>query len=194
MRQALGLPDGFSGVIQDSASSATLSAVLTMRERALDWQGNRQGLSGQPRLRIYCSDQVHTSIDRAIWVAGIGEENLVRIPVGRRWRSMDVEALDAAIAADRAAGHCPAGIIACVGGTSVGGSDDVAGGIRRRPQARALSACRCRLGRVGDDLPGVPAFLDRRRRRRIRSSSIRTNGSARSSTARCISCAIPKAW
>ncbi|PDQ20932.1 aspartate aminotransferase family protein, partial [Mesorhizobium sanjuanii] len=46
MRQALGLPEGFSGVMQDSASSATLAAVLTMRERALDWQGNKKGLQG----------------------------------------------------------------------------------------------------------------------------------------------------
>jgi len=84
LRQALGLPEAFSGVIQDSASSATLAAVLTMRERALDWQGNRAGMSSQPRLRVYCSDQVHTSIDRAIWVSGIGEANLVRLPgVGR---------------------------------------------------------------------------------------------------------------
>src|ERR671910_716825 len=62
LRQALGLPEGFSGVIQDSASSATLAAVLTMRERALDWQGNEKGLQGQPTLRVYSSDQVHTSI------------------------------------------------------------------------------------------------------------------------------------
>ena len=126
LRQALGLPDGFSGVIQDSASSATLSAVLVMRERALDWSGNRCGLAGQPRLRIYSSDQVHTSIDRAIWVAGIGEENLVRIPTGGRWRSMVPAALEAAIEADLAAGHHPAGVIACVGGTSVGATDDIA--------------------------------------------------------------------
>ena len=134
LRQALGLPEGFAGVIQDSASSATLSAVLTMRERALEWQGNRQGLAGQPRLRIYATDQVHTSIDRAIWVSGIGEENLVRVPTGGRWRSMRPEALAAAIAEDLAAGFCPAGVIACVGGTSVGGSDDVAalGAIARR--------------------------------------------------------------
>jgi aromatic-L-amino-acid decarboxylase len=126
MRQALGLPEGFSGVIQDSASSATLAAVLTMREKALGWQGNRKGLAGQPAVRIYSSDQVHTSIDRAIWVAGIGEENLVRIPTGGRWRSMGVAALEAAIEADRAAGMLPAGIVACVGGTSTGGTDDVA--------------------------------------------------------------------
>ena len=134
LRQALGLPDGFSGVIQDSASSATLSAVLTMRERALEWSGNRNGLSGQPRLRVYSSDQVHTSIDRAIWVSGIGEENLVRIPTGGRWRSMVPAALEAAIEADRAAGFLPAGVIGCVGGTSVGGTDDIAaiGAIARK--------------------------------------------------------------
>jgi aromatic-L-amino-acid decarboxylase len=97
-----------------------------MRERALDWQGNKKGLSGQGRLRVYSSDQVHTSIDRAIWVAGIGEENLVRIPVAGTYRAMDTAALEAAIIADRAAGLLPAGIIACVGGTSTGGTDDIA--------------------------------------------------------------------
>jgi len=127
LRQALGLPDGFSGSTQDSASSATLNAVLVMRERALDWQGNKQGLAGQKTIRVYCSGEVHTSIDRAIWVAGIGEANLVRIPVGGPSRSMDVAALDAAIEADLAAGYLPAGIIASVGGTSIGGTDDVAG-------------------------------------------------------------------
>lgn len=126
MRQALGLADGFAGVIQDSASSATLAAVLTMRERALDWQGNKVGLSSAPRIRIYCSDQVHTSIDRAIWISGVGEENLVRIPTNGRFRAMSVAALEAAIFEDRKQGFLPAGIIACVGGTSIGGTDDIA--------------------------------------------------------------------
>ena len=79
MRQALRLADGFTGVIQDSASSATLSAVLTMRERATGYTGNRVGLSQKGQLRVYCSDQVHSSIDRAAWVAGIGQDNLVKI-------------------------------------------------------------------------------------------------------------------
>ncbi|NNE54342.1 MAG: aspartate aminotransferase family protein [Sulfitobacter sp.] len=125
LRQSVGLPEGFAGVIQDSASTATLCAVLTMRERALDWAGNRKGLSGQPRLRIYASAEVHTSIDRAIWIAGIGEENLVRIPTNGPMRAMDSDALRDAIAADRIAGHLPAGIIACVGGTSAGATDDI---------------------------------------------------------------------
>lgn len=125
MRQAVGLPETFSGAIQDSASSATLCAVLTMREKTLNWTGNTKGLSGQPTLRIYCSAEVHTSIDRAIWVAGIGEDNLVRIPPAGPTRGMNVAALKQAIARDREAGHLPAGIITCVGGTSAGATDDL---------------------------------------------------------------------
>lgn len=134
LRQALGLSAGFSGVIQDSASSATLAAVLVMRERALDWQGNSKGLGAFPAIRVYASDQVHTSVDRAIWVAGIGSENLVRIPTSGPLRAMDTAALERAIEADRAAGLVPAGIVACVGGTSVGATDDIeaVAGVARR--------------------------------------------------------------
>lgn len=125
LRQAIDLPPDFSGVIQDSASSATLAAVLTMRERALDWQGNQQGLATQKTLRVYCSNEVHTSIDRAIWIAGIGAANLVRIPTHGPLRAMDTDALNAAIIADKAAGYLPIGIIACTGGTGTGGCDDI---------------------------------------------------------------------
>lgn len=125
LRQALDLPEGFAGVIQDSASSATLAAVLTMREKALNWQGNQQGLCGQKPLRVYCSSEVHTSVDRAIWVAGIGQDNLVRIPIKGDWRGMDPNALEAAIQADLQADLHPAGVILCVGGTGVGGTDPV---------------------------------------------------------------------
>lgn len=126
IRQGLGLPEGFHGVIQDSASSATLAAVLTMRERSLDWQGNKRGLAGQKTLRVYASAEVHTSIDRAIWVAGIGEDNLVRIPTSGPLRAMDPRALSDAIERDLAAGHLPVGIIACTGGTGTGACDDLA--------------------------------------------------------------------
>ncbi|MFG1330445.1 pyridoxal-dependent decarboxylase [Xanthobacter autotrophicus] len=126
LRQAVGLPEGFSGVIQDSASSATLCAFLTMRERALGFTGNRTGLSGRPQLRVYTSSEVHSSIDRAAWFCGIGDDNLVRIPTQGPLRSMVPEALEAAIVADTAAGFVPAGVVACVGGTSTGAMDDVA--------------------------------------------------------------------
>lgn len=125
LRQALGLADGFQGVIQDSASSATLAAVLTLREKALNWTGNTKGLFGQPVLRVYCSSEVHTSVDRAIWVAGLGQDNLVRVPISGDWRGMDPEALDAAITADKAAGLRPAGVILSVGGTGTGATDPV---------------------------------------------------------------------
>jgi aromatic-L-amino-acid/L-tryptophan decarboxylase len=124
LAQALGLP-GFAGVIQDSASSATLAAVLTMRERALGWAGNADGLAGGPRLRIYASAQTHSSVDKAVRVAGLGQANLVKVPTDAD-DAMDPDALRAAIAADRAAGHLPAGVILCVGGTSVGATDPVA--------------------------------------------------------------------
>jgi aromatic-L-amino-acid decarboxylase len=68
---------------------------------------------------------VHTSIDRAIWVSGVGEKNLVRIPVTGDRNGMDPAALEAAILADREAGFLPAGIIACTGGTSVGACDAI---------------------------------------------------------------------
>lgn len=125
LREALGLPSHFSGVIQDAASSSTFAALLTMRERALEWQGNQKGLSGLPAVRVYASQEVHSSIDKAIWMSGIGQDNFVRVPVQGALRGMDAEALDAAITADKANGLLPAGIVACVGGTSVGGTDDL---------------------------------------------------------------------
>jgi aromatic-L-amino-acid decarboxylase len=124
LAQALGLP-GFTGVIQDSASSATLAAVLTMRERALGWSGNTDGLAGHPQLRIYASAQTHSSVDKAVRIAGIGQANLVKVPTDAD-DAMDPDALRAAIAADRKSGHLPAGVILCVGGTSVGATDPIA--------------------------------------------------------------------
>ncbi len=101
---ALGLPPAFKGVIQDSASSATFSAVLTMRERALGFAGNRDGLAGGPAVRIYSSAEVHSSVDKAVRMAGIGAANHVKVPVGGPLRAMQPAALAAAITADRAAG------------------------------------------------------------------------------------------
>lgn len=125
LTRALGLPDRFTGTIHDSATTATLSAILTMREQALGWQGLQQGLSAQPRLRLYASAETHSSVDKATRIAGIGQENLVKIPTDATL-SMKPGALAGAIAADRAAGHLPAGVILCAGGTSVGAFDRIA--------------------------------------------------------------------
>ena len=126
LRQMIGLGEGFSGVIQDSASGATLAAILTARERVLGLAGNRDGLAAHPPVRVYASAHVHSSIDKAVRVAGIGDANLVRIPVRGDRFAMDPDALDDAIDADRAAGLLPAAVIACIGGTSIGACDDVA--------------------------------------------------------------------
>ncbi|SFU84800.1 aromatic-L-amino-acid decarboxylase [Methylobacterium sp. 174MFSha1.1] len=125
LRRMIGLPEGFSGVIQDSASGATLAALLTARERALGFTGNANGLAGGPVLRVYASAQVHSSVDKAVRIAGYGDANLVRIPVSGSLHGMDPEALDAAIRADREAGLKPAAIVACLGGTSIGACDPI---------------------------------------------------------------------
>ncbi len=124
LRQAVGLPEQFKGVLQDTASTTTLCAILTMRERALDWQGNEQGLFGQRPLRIYASTRTHSSIDKGMWIAGLGQQNLVKIGT-RDDYSMDAQQLREAIEQDLADGLQPAGVVICVGGTSTGATDRV---------------------------------------------------------------------
>ncbi|MFC2969066.1 pyridoxal phosphate-dependent decarboxylase family protein [Acidimangrovimonas pyrenivorans] len=125
LRDALGLAEHFTGTIHDSATTATLSAVLTMRERALDWAGLRAGLSGAPRLRLYASAETHSSVDKAARIAGIGQENLVKVPTDST-NAMKPGALAGAIRADQAAGHLPIGVVLCAGGTSIGAFDGIA--------------------------------------------------------------------
>lgn len=124
LRDALGLDSRFLGTLHDSATTATLSAVLTMREQALEWRGNQQGLSDQPRLRLYASTEVHSSIDKAARIAGIGQDHLVKIGT-RDDFSMDPAALEARIQEDLRSGYRPIGVILCIGGTSIGASDDL---------------------------------------------------------------------
>ncbi|MGH1369006.1 MAG: pyridoxal phosphate-dependent decarboxylase family protein [Maritimibacter sp.] len=125
MREALGVAADFTGTIHDSATTATLTAVLTMREKALSFQGITDGLAGAPRLRLYASSHTHSSIDKAARLSGIGQNNLVKVPTlgAEDGFSMDPKALDAAITADLQAGFLPVGVILAVGGTGVGAVD-----------------------------------------------------------------------
>ncbi|HCH33731.1 MAG TPA: aspartate aminotransferase family protein [Oceanospirillaceae bacterium] len=125
LRQALGLRQGFTGTIHDTATTATLCAILTMRERALQYKGLTEGMSGAPKLRIYASDQTHSSVDKGVRLAGIGQHNLVKIGVDASL-SMDPATLRQQIENDLANGFLPAGVVLCVGGTSIGASDRVA--------------------------------------------------------------------
>ncbi len=122
LRQAVGLPETFQGTIQDSASTATLSALIAAREKALGWTGNEAGLSGKPPLTVYASTEAHSSVDKAVRIAGYGMAGLRRVPVDDAFR-MRPDALDAMIAEDRAAGRLPAAVVASVGATGVGAVD-----------------------------------------------------------------------
>jgi aromatic-L-amino-acid/L-tryptophan decarboxylase len=122
LRQLIGLPEGFAGVIQDSASSATLCAVLVARERATDWQAGEDGLGARPALAFYASEEAHSSVEKAIRIAGLGRRGLRLIPTDDDFAMRPV-ALAAAIREDRAKGRLPAGVVATLGTTGVGASD-----------------------------------------------------------------------
>ncbi|MCU0460072.1 MAG: pyridoxal-dependent decarboxylase, partial [Bacteroidales bacterium] len=116
LRVMTGLPEGFEGVIQDSASSATLAALITAREKSTGFRSNREGLRETGRLRVYASAQAHSSVEKGAGVAGFGRENLVRVAV-RDDYSIDPEALDKAIEKDIAGGFIPCCVVACMGTT-----------------------------------------------------------------------------
>ena len=120
LRQMIGLPDGFPGVIQDTASTATLCALLTARERATGFESNESGLRAP--LTVYASEEVHSSIDKAVKIAGYGKRNLRRIPTDGRF-ALVPEKLEEALAKDKEAGLVPACVVATVGTTSSGAID-----------------------------------------------------------------------
>lgn len=116
LQEATALPAHFHGVIQDSASTATLVSILTAREKFENYQINKNGFTGDERLRVYCSEEAHSSVERAVKVAGIGSDNIVKIPVDKQYR-MDVPGLYKAIEQDIDKGLYPLCIIATIGTT-----------------------------------------------------------------------------
>ncbi len=122
VRQMIGLPAGFHGVIQDSASGAILCAILTAREKATGWAANARGLKATAPLAVYTSGETHSATEKGVKIAGLGAEHLRKIPV-REDFSLDPEALSSAIEADIANGVVPACVIASVGATGVGAVD-----------------------------------------------------------------------
>jgi aromatic-L-amino-acid/L-tryptophan decarboxylase len=122
LRQMIGLPEGFVGVIQDTASSATLCAILCARERATEWRAKEEGLGACPKLTFYTSEEAHSSVEKAITIAGVGRCRLRLIPTDENF-AMRPELLDAAIREDRARGLVPAGVVATLGATGVGAID-----------------------------------------------------------------------
>ncbi len=120
LRQMIGLPAGFSGVIQDTASTATLCAFLSARERATGFESNDSGLT-RP-LTVYASEEVHSSADKSVKIAGFGRKNFRRLPTDDRF-ALIPEKLEDAILRDKEAGLVPACVMATVGTTSSGAVD-----------------------------------------------------------------------
>ncbi len=114
LRDAMGLPVSWSGVIQDTASAATLSALLTAREVATNFRSNQDGVPGH--LRVYCTDQTHSSVAKAVAIAGIGKNNLVAIPVDEHL-AMQPQALAAQMQQDLLSGKKPCCVVATIGTT-----------------------------------------------------------------------------
>ena len=119
LRQMLGLPDEFSGVIQDTASTATLSAILCAREKATDFEVNKRGFqnSAPKRLIVYTSEEAHSSVEKAVKIAGFGKDNLRLIPAGEGFAMLPDE-LEKAIKKDKREGNLPCCVVATVGTTS----------------------------------------------------------------------------
>ncbi len=116
LRELIGLPSGFEGVIQDSASTATLAAILTAREKTTGFSGNIEGIKKSGILKVYCSEQTHSSVEKAVKISGIGSKNLVKIPVKDDF-SMDPEKLKEAITYDKNNGQIPCCVVATLGTT-----------------------------------------------------------------------------
>ena len=130
LRQWLSLPEDFFGIIHDTASTASMHAILAARELAAP----EARLTGNhPRLILYRSEHAHSSIDKGALATGIGLENIRRVPADAEFR-MRPEALERLIAEDLAAGHKPFCVVATVGTTSSSSVDPVepAAAIARR--------------------------------------------------------------
>jgi aromatic-L-amino-acid decarboxylase len=128
LREMLGLPAEFMGVVMDTASVSSLCALAAAREALKDLNVRERGLAGRadvPRMRVYVSEQAHSSIDKAAIVLGVGLEGVRKIPADAEFR-MRPDLLAAAIAEDRRTGWLPFAVVATVGTTSSTSVDPVA--------------------------------------------------------------------
>lgn len=127
LRDLLGLPADFQGTINDTASSSTLYALAAAREHLGDLRLRQDGLSGRadlPQLRVYCSEEAHSSVDKAVITLGLGLRGIRRIPTNADF-AMDAHALRTAIADDLAHGVRPMAVVGTVGTTSTTAVDPI---------------------------------------------------------------------
>ncbi|TFG63470.1 MAG: aspartate aminotransferase family protein [Spirochaetales bacterium] len=121
LKKGLGLPDAFTGVLQDTASTATLCALVSAREKATGFAGNEKGAAAAGKaagtLRVYTSAESHSSVEKGAKIAGFGRENVIKIPVDGNF-AMIPDKLEEILKRDLAAGYKPACIVAALGSTS----------------------------------------------------------------------------
>lgn len=122
-RAFVGLPDVYQGVIQDTASTSTLVALLAARHRSMP-RTREIGLAGAATGRVYGSELAHSSLDKSVIAAGLGHANLVRVPTDDAF-ALRPEALELAIVADRDAGRVPVMVCATIGTTSCASVDPI---------------------------------------------------------------------
>ncbi len=128
LRQMLGLPEDFWGIIYDTASISSMHAIAAAREWLTDLKIREQGMCGRPglpRLRLYASEQAHSSIDKAALALGIGLAGIRKIPVDEQFRMRPGE-LEKAIVEDKQQGWRPFCVVATLGTTSTTSVDPVA--------------------------------------------------------------------
>ena len=126
LRQMMGLDPGMVGIIYDTASVSSMHAIAAARE-GVEQRIREDGMSGRPDLpllRVYISEQAHSSIEKAVITLGLGQRGLRKIPTDDKFR-MDVRALAAAIEQDKRDGHLPFCIVATVGTTSTSSIDPI---------------------------------------------------------------------
>lgn len=123
LQPLLGIPETWTGCIQDTASTATLAALLSARERKTNWSINQKGFETK-KLRFYCSSETHSSIDKAIKILGAGIDHLVKVEVDDHL-SIIPEKLEEAIQQDLENGFIPCAVVAAVGTTGTLAIDPV---------------------------------------------------------------------
>jgi aromatic-L-amino-acid decarboxylase len=127
LRVACGLPEGWRGAIQDTASTGCLVALLAAREYVTDYSEARGGLQAEPLpLTVYTTEEAHSSVAKAALLAGFGRDNLHLVPTDPVTRAMRPDALAALIEQDLAQGRRPAAVVATVGTTGTTAVDPVA--------------------------------------------------------------------
>ncbi len=122
-RDIIGLPQNFRGIIYDTASVSSMHAIAAAREN-INLEIREKGMSGAPKLRLYCSEQAHSSIDKSAITLGIGMEGIRKILVDSKYRMIPHE-LEKAIREDRANGWTPFCVVATIGTTSTTSVDPV---------------------------------------------------------------------